>query len=180
MLLSKQRSCVFLIDVQEKLTPHVLNAKEVVDRCHWLLRLAKKLDVPLLASEQYPSGLGTTVAPLKEFLPERCLEKVYFSSYQDPNFDTYWQGIDKDQVILAGIETHVCVMQTALDMQAAGLHVFVVVDAVSSRKEIDHRYGLKRMKSQGITLVTSEMVFFEWLRKAGTAEFKELSKSFLQ
>ncbi|KTC65799.1 YcaC like amidohydrolase (plasmid) [Legionella adelaidensis] len=180
MLLEKDRSCLFLIDVQEKLTPYVLNSEGVIARCQWLLRLAKRLEVPIQVSEQYPSGLGGTIEPLREFLPQKCLTKVHFSSYQDPHFNEFWQGVDRNQVIIAGIETHVCVMQTALDMQAAGLNVFVVVDAVSSRNELDHRYGLKRMKAHGIELITAEMVFFEWLRKAGSPEFKELSKNFLR
>jgi nicotinamidase-related amidase len=180
MLIEKERSCLFLIDVQEKLTPHVLDSQQLIERCHWLMRLAQRLNIPILASEQYPSGLGSTVAPLQEFLPKKCLNKTYFSSYKQPTFADYWQGVEQDQVILAGIETHVCIMQTAIDMQMAGMKVFVVVDAVSSRHEINHRYGLKRMKAHGVELVTSEMVFFEWLKHAGTAEFKELSKSFLQ
>ena len=181
MLLSKDTSGFLLVDVQEKLTPHVLNADALVKRCHWLMRLATELAVPLLVSEQYPKGLAHTVTSLRSLVShEKCLEKVFFSCYRDPFFMKHWQALNRQQVVIAGIETHVCVLQTALDMKQSGLDVFVVVDAVSSRHEIDHKFGLKRMKQEGIHLVTAEMVFFEWVEKAGTPEFKALSQSYLR
>lgn len=147
MLLQKEKSCLLLIDVQEKLTPLVLNAEHLVTRCQWLMRLASELDVPFLVSEQYPSGLGSTVEPLRQFMPGATdINKVHFSCFRDQTFLKHWQVVNKKQVVLAGIETHVCVLQTAVDMIESGLDVFVVVDAVSSRHELDHRYALKRMK----------------------------------
>lgn len=181
MLLNKEASVLLLVDVQEKLTPHVLNAKALVSRCQWLIRLAKELAVPLVVSEQYPQGLGPTVESLRaQVASEKTMNKVHFSCYREPSFVNYWQTISRRQVVIAGIETHVCVLQTALDMNRSGLDVFVVVDAVSSRHELDHQYGLKRMKQNGVHLVTSEMVFFEWVGQAGTIEFKALSKAYLR
>ena len=181
MLLHREKSGFVLVDVQEKLIPYVLNSDPVVMRCEWLIRLAKELGVPLVVSEQYPKGLGTTVEPLRTLtLNERCVDKVQFSCYREPSFVNHWQTIDRKQVVLAGIETHVCVLQTAMDMNSSGFDVFVVVDAVSSRHELDHKYGLKRMKQVGIHLVTAEMVFFEWVGQAGTPEFKALSQSYLR
>ena len=181
MLLNKDISGFLLVDVQEKLTPHVLNSEAIVARCAWLIRLANELAVPLVVSEQYPRGLGVTVAPLRANMsPVQVVEKVHFSCYREPSFVKHWQTIQRQQVVIAGIETHVCILQTALDMNQSGLDVFVVVDAVSSRHELDHKYGLKRMKQEGIHLVTSEMVFFEWIGQAGTPEFKALSQSFLR
>lgn len=180
MLLEKEKSCLLLIDVQEKLTPYVMQPEKLVQRCHWLMRLAKEMDVPLLVSEQYPQGLGHTVEPLQPLITEKCISKVHFSSYREPTFIQHWQDLNKQQVVITGIETHVCVLQTAMDMKSSGLDVFVVVDAVSSRHEIDHKYGLKRMKQAGIHLVTAEMVFFEWARQAGTPEFKALSQAFMR
>ena len=181
MLLNKDNSCLIMIDVQEKLTPHVLNPEELVKRCQWLIRLASELGVPLVVSEQYPQGLGNTVEPLRSSLSTaRCIDKVHFSCYREPSFVKQWQTIGRKQAVLAGIETHVCVMQTALDMREAGLDVFVVVNAVSSRHDVDHKYGLKRMKQAGVHLVTAEMVFFEWVGQAGTPEFKALSQSYLR
>ncbi len=180
MLLNKEKSGFLLVDVQEKLSPHVLNSAALIERCQWLTSLATELDVPLVVSEQYPSGLGHTVEPLRNLTPnDKCINKVAFSCYREPAFVNYWQTLNRQQVVIAGIETHVCVLQTALDMTDSGLDVFVVVDAVSSRHEMDHKYGLKRMKHAGVHLVTSEMVFFEWVGKAGTPEFKALSKSYL-
>lgn len=178
MLLKKEDSCLILIDVQEKLTPYVQHAENLIARCKWMLRLAKELDVPMVISEQYPSGLGVTVEPLRHF--GTTLDKVHFSCWRDQALSTHLEQLKKKQIVLIGIETHVCVLQTALDLCKAGYHVFVVVDAVSSRHELDHRYGLKRIKQSGGYLVTSEMVFFEWVNKAGTPEFKALSKSYLQ
>ncbi|KTD06141.1 YcaC related amidohydrolase [Legionella gratiana] len=179
MLLNKDDSLLLLIDVQEKLTPAVLNYVALIARCEWLLKLAQRLEIPILVSEQYPQGLGST---LKQFQPyfnqQECIDKVCFSCMSEPKYIERLKKFQKKQLILIGIETHVCVLQTALEMKKEGYDVFVVVDAVSCRGEQNMKYGLKRMKQEGVYLVTSEMVFFEWLKKAGTAEFKMLSKEF--
>ncbi|MDR3443309.1 MAG: hydrolase [Legionella sp.] len=180
MLLVKDESLLLLIDVQGKLTPAVLDSEAFIARCEWLLKLAQKLDVPILVSEQYPKGLGPT---LEQFHPyynqEHCIAKTHFSCMSDENYVRHLKQFNKKQLVLIGIEAHVCVLQTALEMKQQDFEVFVVVDAVSSRGEQNLKYGLKRMKQEGVHLVTAEMVFFEWIRKAGTPEFKELSKEFL-
>lgn len=178
MLMNKNDSFLLLIDVQEKLAPHVLNFEDLVARCQWLLRLAADQNVSVVVSEQYPQGLGHTLEALQS--DNLVLSKLAFSCWRDNEARTALAAQSKRQVIIIGMETHVCVLQTALDMLAAGYEVFVVVDAVSSRQEPDYRYGLKRMKQEGVRLVTSEMVFFEWVEKAGTAEFKALSKAYLK
>lgn len=180
MLLEKENACLLLVDVQEKLTPHVNQADRLVSRCDWLMRLAAELQVPLLACEQYPQGLGGTVGGLQARLPASCISKVDFSGYCEPKFAAQWQALQKKQVVIMGIETHVCVLQTAFDMHHDGIAVFVVADAVSSRHEIDHKVALRRMQHAGIQVVTAEMVFFEWVRRAGTASFKALSAAFLK
>lgn len=181
MLLNKQDSILLLIDVQEKLIPAILDSASLINRCEWLLKLAMKMEVPIIVSEQYPKGLGHTVGPLLPYCShEKSIEKVHFSCMQVPDYINRLDHYKKNQLILIGIEAHVCVMQTALDMKSAGRDVYVVVDAVSSRNDIDLKYGLKRMKQEGIHLITSEMVFFEWLRQAGTEQFKNLSQDFLQ
>lgn len=179
MLLEKDKSGLLLIDMQEKLTPLVQKSKVLVERCQWLMSLAAQLSIPLLVSEQYPKGLGFTVEPLRSFVPQnKVIEKVDFSCFRVPEFKQVLATLNKTQFVLIGIETHVCVLQTALDLKKAGYEVFVVVDAVSSRFEIDYRYGLKRMKQAGVELVTAEMVFFEWVGQAGTEQFKALSKAY--
>jgi len=181
MLLDKEDSILLLIDVQEKLTPAVLNSNAFITRCEWLLQLAKKMGVPILVSEQYPKGLGSTLKQLQSYFnKEECIEKVHFSCMSAPNYLQRLKQHHKNQLILIGIEAHVCVLQTALQMKEDGFDVFVVADAVSSRGEDNLKYGLKRMKQDGVHLITAEMVFFEWLRQAGTPEFKSLSKEFFQ
>jgi nicotinamidase-related amidase len=180
MLLNKDDSILLLIDVQEKLTPFVLDNEAFIAQCEWMLKLARKMDVPILVSEQYPKGLGPTHEQLRAYFShEECVDKVHFSCMSDANYVQRLKQFHKKQLVLIGIEAHVCVLQTALEMKQQGFDVFVVVDAVSSRGEQNLKYGLKRMKQDGVHLVTSEMVFFEWLKKAGTPEFKELSKEFL-
>lgn len=181
MLLNVNDSIALLIDVQEKLTPFVLHEDQLIQRCEWLLKLANKMKVPILVSEQYPKGLGATVESLQQYSSAKnCIEKVHFSCMQEPNYVHRLNEYRKNQLILFGIEAHVCVLQTALEMKNTGFAVFVVVDAVSSRSEFDLKYGLKRMKQEGIHLITAEMVFFEWLRHSAVPEFKALSKEFLQ
>jgi nicotinamidase-related amidase len=181
MLLEKELSCVVLIDVQEKLTPFVQEAKALVARCQWVIHLAKDLGVPVLVSEQYPSGLGVTVEPLHSLIAQdECFEKVHFSCFREPTFNQRLKALNKKQLVLIGIEAHVCVLQSAMEMKIAGYEVFVVVDAVSSRSQLDYKYALKRMKQAGIHLVTAEMIFFEWVGQAGTPQFKVLSSTYLQ
>ena len=181
MLLQKDTSGLVLVDVQEKLTPLVLLSEALLSRCEWIIRLANDLGVPVLGSEQYPRGLGRTVAVLREKIPtDHWVEKVHFSCFREQRFVAEWQRLKKKQVVLIGIETHVCVLQTAFDMKDAGFEVFVVVDAVSSRSDVDKKYGLQRMRESGISLVTAEMVFFEWVGQAGTPEFKALSAAYFR
>lgn len=177
MMLIREHCCLLLIDVQDKLTPLVQQPQELIDCCQWLMALATASEVPCLVSEQYPQGLGKTVPALQQ---TDAIEKVHFSCWQKPLFQQRLQALGKKQIILIGIETHVCVLQTAMDLLQVGYEVFVVVDAVSSRYELDHKYALKRMKNAGVELITHEMVFFEWLRQAGTPQFKALSQQFLQ
>jgi len=182
MLMQKELSGLLLVDVQEKLIPHVQDAEQLVGRCGWLMRLAYMLKVPVLICEQYPKGLGITVEPLRQLAsPYEPFEKVDFSCYRDEAIVKKWHQLNKKQFIIMGIETHVCVLQTAMDiLQHSDNEVFIVVDAVSARSDHDHKYGLKRMKQAGAQLVTHEMVFFEWVEKAGSSEFKSLSQMFLR
>ncbi len=181
MLLNAQHSCLLLIDVQEKLIPKIMEHEQLVANCRWLLQLAKRLNVPILGSEQYPKGLGHTVAELHELVPtDAWLEKVHFSCASDDGCLKRIDQLKRKQIVIAGIEAHVCVLQTAMELQAHNKQVFVVVDAVSSRHALDKKTALKRMSAAGIQPVTKEMVFFEWVHQAGTPEFKKLSQEFLR
>ena len=180
MLLQKEISCLIVIDVQEKLTPHVRHSDSLIKNCEWLMRLASELDVPIILTEHYVKGLGLTIEGLRNLLPGKTdINKLYFSSARDPSFQKQWQILNKKQVVLAGIETHICVLQTALDLCQMGVDVFVVIDAVSSRNVVDHDCALQRMQQAGVQLLTHEMVFFEWMEQAGTPTFKALNKVFI-
>lgn len=180
MLLRKEKSCLILIDVQEKLAPYIKHVDQLIHNCQWLMRLATELDVPLLITEQYVRGLGPTIEPLRKLMPGKTeIDKLSFSCARDSSFQKHWQLINKKQAVLMGIETHVCVLQTALDLRLMGVDVFVVVDAVGSRHSHDHDYALQRLQQAGVQLVTHEMVFFEWLEQAGTPTFKTLSQVFI-
>tara|TARA_Y100000588_G_C13976786_1_gene805377 strand:- start:106 stop:651 length:546 start_codon:yes stop_codon:yes gene_type:complete len=181
MLIDSNTSALLMIDMQEKLLPQIMDSRSIVDGCHWLLRLAKALSIPVLVSEQYPKGLKGTVPQLQELIEDfPIFKKTYFSCVHEEQFSTSIKAINRQQIILMGIETHVCVFQTAIDLKNQGYDVFVVGDVVSSRKETDHAFALQRMQQHGIEIVTKEMIFFEWVRKAGTLEFKTLSQHFLK
>ena len=149
----------------------------IIARTAILLAAAGRLGVPVVASEQYPQGLGHTDERLA--LPEggRTFAKLAFSAAARPRDRAPTsQGLGRRQLVLCGMETHVCVLQTALGLQAMGWDVAVAADAVGSRHAERRQLGLERMRDQGIAIVDSEMVVFEWLGAAGTPEFKELSR----
>ena len=168
-------TALLVIDVQEKLVPKIAGADAVVRNTAFLIDACKVLGVPVLATEQYPKGLGPTVPELAARLPANRPEKLAFSSCAVPAVvDSFRAG--RPKALLAGIETHVCVMQTALDLLAMGIRVFLPVDALGSRYRIDHDTAIQRMREAGAVLVTSEMAVFELTGVAGTPQFKEISR----
>jgi len=145
--------------------------------CAKLLEAANVLKVPLMASEQYPKGLGRTVPELAALVPEsQRHEKMEFSCYANGAIRQALAEVKRPQIVLAGIEAHVCVLQTALELKAAGHAVFVVTDATASRRADSRETAFRRMIQSGVTLVTLEMVLFEWLRSAADPEFRRISK----
>lgn len=176
MLLDRTKSCLLVIDVQEKLIGAMSAAAEVVANTGILLKAAERLGIPVLFSEQYPKGLGPTVAALAPYAAKTgAVTKTEFSCAAAPGYVERLRAAGREQLVLTGIEAHVCVLQTALGMKELGFPVFVVADAVSSRKPESAALALERMRAGGVTVVTAEMVLFEWLGRAGTPEFKELS-----
>lgn len=176
-LLSRDDSVLVVVDVQEKLVPAVPAASRVIERVRLLLEAARLLHVPVIATEQYPKGLGLTVEPVRAALPAGTvpLEKTEFSCVPVPAFASRIMTLGRDQIVVAGLEAHVCVGQTALDLAGMGKRVFVPADAVASRREEDAAVALRRLERAGVVITTAEAVVFEWLRRAGTAEFKALS-----
>ena len=179
MLIDAGKSSLLIVDVQERLLSAMADGAQVVARCLVLLKAAKALDVPVALSEQYPKGLGHTVEPLRADAGNAPIfEKLSFSCWRNISMRAGFINLHdtgRPQVIIAGIEAHVCVAQTALDLAQAGFGVFVVADAVSSRTQDSKALALARLGQSGISVVNTEMVVFELLGKAGTPEFKELS-----
>jgi isochorismate hydrolase len=181
MLIQRERACLLVVDMQERLLPAMTGAEPLLRQAEILIRAAKRLDLPILASEQYPKGLGSTVPALRDLLGNEIppYPKTHFSCTEDPDIrarlQTLAQECGRDQAVVLGVEAHVCVLQTALGLPRLGLAPFVVGDAVASRQPESRQMALDRMARDGVEIVTTEMVLFEWLGKAGTAEFKELS-----
>jgi len=174
-LLSRHESRLFVIDVQEKFVPHLTDGTRLVSNCRFLIEGAKLLGIPLAVTEQNPLKLGATVQELRELL-HSPLKKMRFSSAECLQDElTAGDGIRR-QIVICGIETHVCVMQTTLDLLSQGWDVYVVADAVQSRYETDRILALDRMASAGVTLVSVESALFEWCETAETAEFRDLSR----
>ncbi len=175
MLIDSSRSCLIVVDVQEKLAPAVSEGTSAVANCAKLLEAAVALEVPRMITEQYPSGLGPTLAALTRLVPAvEPVEKITFSCLGEPAFRERFRHLDRSQAVLCGMETHVCVLQTGLEMRAAGGEVFVVADACGSRDPANKAAALARLERAGAEVVTTEMVLFEWLRRAGTASFRKL------
>ena len=174
MTLSPATSLLCVIDVQERLLKAMPEADRVVERCRRLAEAARLLGVPGVLTEQYPQGLGPTPAVLTELLPPPAA-KLTFSCLAAPSFQAALSaGITA--VVLAGLETHVCVSQTAFDLLAIGLGVFVVIDAVTSRHPLDHEIALRRLEAAGAVLTTSEAVLFEWCRSAEHPQFQAVRR----
>jgi nicotinamidase-related amidase len=180
MLMNARDSALLVVDVQERLLPHIHDWQRLLANVGWLVKVARKLDVPVMASEQYPKGIGKTHADVAQLLPEGAVvEKMHFSCVAARCL-TPLPAWTKRQIVVCGIESHVCVLQTVLDLKQHGKEVFVVEDAVGSRAPSDKALALERMRAHGVDVVSREMVAFEWLHEAGTPLFREISKDFLK
>lgn len=180
-LLDAARSQLVIVDVQERFGGAIADLPQVAARTSLLAKAATLLKVPVTVSEQYPKALGPTLAEVASALPAGTpvFEKLSFSAFEAPECAArLGEGLRAErrhQIVLCGVEAHVCVLQTAGDLMAnLEAQVFVVKDAVASRRERDRDAAFDRLVQMGAQLVTSEMVIFEWLQKAGTPEFKQL------
>ena len=180
MLIKADHSMLLLIDLQERLAPAIQDIDIVLRHNLWLLGIAQRLEIPVGATVQYPAGLGPTVSELGARLaPESIVEKIHFSAVADGCLEQL-PGFARRQVVLTGTEAHVCVLQTALGLRALGKEVFVVAEAVGSRRAEDKELALARLRQEGCRIVSREMVAFEWLHKAGTELFRQVSREFLR
>jgi nicotinamidase-related amidase len=172
-LLSRKRAALVVVDVQEAFRPYASFAG-VAEACAKLVSAARILELPALVSEQYPKGLGQT-APELGLEQERRIEKSVFSAARAEGFDLG----GREQAVVCGIETHVCVSQTVHDLLERGIDVHVPADAVGSRHAIDYERGLERMERAGAVVTTVEAALFELLERAGTPEFKAVQRLIL-
>lgn len=176
-LLNRRSSRLLIVDVQEKLI--VALPREIQEQflgtCRFLGEGAKLLNVPVTITEQYPQGLGPTVPTLASFAEERPSKKR-FSALECTGWPPAAEARDdRYQIVVAGMETHVCVLQTVLDLLSAGYQTYVVVDAVAGGGGVDHGVALQRMANAGAVLTSAESVLFEWCESAESPEFKQLS-----
>ena len=181
MLINPKNSALLVIDIQEKLLPALHNGEQLMVNSQWLIEIAGKLGIPTLVTEQYPQGLGHTSERLKTCLASATfLEKEHFSAAEEAHILQTVNEQGKEQLILIGAESHVCLLQSAIGFSEQGYDVYVVTDAVASRKESDYQTALVRMQQNGIQLVSKEMVAFEWLHKCNTDTFRDISKNYLR
>ena len=180
-LLRAADSLLLIIDVQARLAPHVHEHDRVIDNCEWLAGVAEVVDVPVLVSEHCPEGIGPTVERLRARIAEESvMRKVHFSCVSEPSCKARIEAAGRSQIVIAGMEAHVCVMQTAIELAAAGKQVFLVADATSSRDPQDAVRAVARMQRNGVEIVSREMVLFEWAHRGATQQFRQLHRRFLK
>jgi nicotinamidase-related amidase len=174
-----QDSTLILVDVQEKLVPPLWQKRRFLLHLECLLRACRVLEVPILVTEQYPKGLGSTLEHLKGLIdPEApVIEKVHFSAWGTKSFrESLLGSSSRRQVILSGIESHICVLQTARDLVGAGFDVHLPVDAVTSRHASDYRVGCDQAKECGAWLTTVETLLFGWLQRGDDPRFRPIQE----
>lgn len=178
--LKKEDTVLVVIDMQERLMSAMpdLNSRVAVRNVRVLIEAAKVLDIPVLVTEQYPKGLGPTIEEVRDSLENGAapIEKIVFSCARSPEFGDAIKTLGRSSYILAGVETHVCVLQTAVDLVNEGYNVYVPADAVVSRNDLDWQKALDLMGKAGATVGTTEAFLFMLLERAGTEEFKAVSK----
>jgi nicotinamidase-related amidase len=173
--IARAQAALVVVDIQERLLPAMFEKERVVRNAVRLIKGAAVLGVPVLATEQYRKGLGATVAEVASAIPGFApLEKVAFSACGAGDFAAALKTTGASDAILCGIEAHVCVTQTCLDLLDQGKRVFIAADAASSRTPENYRLGLERMAAAGAVIASTEMVLFELLGEAGTAQFKQI------
>lgn len=174
-LMSAEDTALVVVDVQEKLIPLIEDHTRVVWNIRRLIDAARLLSLPAFATEQYPQGLGGTVAPLKDLLNDPPA-KTAFSCGGCDEFMSQLAASNRQKVLVVGIESHVCIQQSVYDLLAEGYGVYVAADAVSARHASDHHIALRRMETAGATITTTESAIFEWCVDAKHPQFKAISK----
>ena len=173
--LSEQDSVLVIVDMQERIIPKISDQQTIISNIVILIKSARILNIPIIITEQYPKGVGQTIHGIKDLIvPWQPIEKICFSCFGNNNFSKKLKELKRDNLILCGIESHVCIMQTALDGLKANYSVFFVKDSISSRTKNNKETGFERMTQAGAIPVSTEMIVFELLREAGTDKFKQI------
>lgn len=175
-LLTKNNSFCLLIDVQEKLYPTIHEKEILLENISFLVNGLNILEIPILLTEQYPKGLGKTIHDLTSLLKVKGLEKNEFSAWLNPNIKQEIIKLDKQQVIIVGIESHVCVLQTALQMISHGFEVFIPEECVSSRTKVHKLQSIQRMQTAGAIITNAESCLFEMMETSSHTQFKKISQ----
>jgi len=174
-MLDSSNAVLCIVDYQEKLLPKIAGAEAILARGIRLIRFAREMDLPILLSEQYPKGLGRTVEGVREAIGDiAAIEKLSFGCLGSAEYRNALEATNRKQMLLAGVETHVCVLQTALAALESHYEVYLAADASGTRHVFDHDIALRRLEREGATLVTAETAMFELLREAGTPQFERV------
>ncbi len=178
MIIDYKDSFLVIVDVQEKLIKKISNNDQILSYIKILIDVSKVLDLPVIITEQYPRGLGATVEMIENSLKGKRfdrIEKTSFSCLGSDPFNLVLKKIEKKQVILTGIETHICILQTSFDLIKKGYDVFLIDEATGSRNDPHKQIGIERMKNFGVTLTNIEMLLFELIKDSKSPYFKKLS-----
>jgi len=176
-LLAADKCVLLVVDIQEAFEGHINELDRIIERSKIMIQVARLLKVPMVITEQYPKGLGRTLGPIREVLGDcHYYDKVTFSCCQDDSIQKALQNANRPQVLIVGIETHVCIMQTAYDLLAMHFLPYLAVDAVGSRRESDCQVALQRLQQDSVVLTTTEAAIFELTGSAKHPAFKKISK----
>lgn len=177
MRINKENTIGLVIDMQEKLVPHMSEKESLIENSLKMIHGLKALQVPIVVTQQYTKGLGSTIPEINEAIGNfSYIEKMAFSCYREASFIRIMNRIGKRNVVIVGVEAHVCVLQTTLDLLYNNFNPVVVTDAISSRKPDDKKISLWRMRDVAAVMTTTESILLELCREAGTPEFKTISK----
>ncbi len=176
-ILTRENTVQVIVDVQEKLLPYVTEKERVVENLRMLIKFADIMDIPIVLTEHYPKGLGVTVPEIKEILKiYEPIDKVIFSCFGAPRFRARLRELGAKRLMIAGIESHICIEQTALDALNLGYDVHIIADAISSRTPENLKIGIEKMRQFGAVISSTEMVMYEIMERADTKEFKDVLK----
>ena len=174
-MLKKDNSILVIIDIQDKLLRATYNPNTVLNSSVKITKASKILNIPVIITEQYPKGLSYTIDNIKnEFADVIPIEKTSFSAMNDEKFRNQIKSCGKKQILICGIETHICVLQTAADLISEGYEVYILKDACSSRNEFEHNTGIELLAQYGAKITCSEIAIFQWLESSKHPRFKEV------